>query len=100
MAGKGRVAFSLETRNRDLARIFSRDQIVEFQIRTRPFNRAAKISRNISLIPGQLTAPTVEQHDADKFLATFAAGSGGVAVVGIANWPPSGAWWQSGRIGL
>jgi hypothetical protein len=68
------------------------DQIREFQIRSRPYNRSVKF-QNISLVPGQLTAPTVEQHETGKFIATFAAG-GSVEVVGISNWPSTNKWWQ------
>jgi hypothetical protein len=71
---------------------FRPDQVVQFQIRSRPFNRSVKF-QNISLVPGQPTTPTVEQHDSEKFLAYFSAG-GSAAVVGIANWPPSGTWWS------
>jgi RNA polymerase sigma factor (sigma-70 family) len=69
-----------------------REQIKEFQIRTRPFNHTATF-RNISLIPGQLTTPTVEQHETGAFVATFAGGET-VEVVGITTWPPTGNWWQ------
>ncbi len=68
------------------------DQIAQFEIRSRPFNRTVKF-QNISLIPGQLTAPTVEQHDTGKFVANFTAG-GAVEVIGISNWPPTNKWWQ------
>jgi RNA polymerase sigma factor (sigma-70 family) len=68
------------------------DQIKEFQLRTRPFNRAIEF-QNISLIPGQLTVPQVQIHEIGSCIANFTAG-GAVEVVGITNWPPTGKWWS------
>ncbi len=68
------------------------EQIKEFQIRTRVFNRSAEF-QNVSLIPGQLTPPKVHIHDAGGFVGNFTAG-GSVEVVGLTDWPPTGKWWQ------
>jgi RNA polymerase sigma factor (sigma-70 family) len=53
------------------------EQIKEFQILGRPFNLSAEF-QNVSLIPGQLTSPTIQIHETDAAPLTPPPGQQGL----------------------